>query len=1412
MQIFTVFCVIQSRFFQTIEFNKKGCMAYNSWYKSLLRISGIFFFLFFVDSLYSQFYLKPIVDYSDPYISVVNDIYEDSKGFIWIGARNGLFQYNGYEFKKFDQLPWDDNSISNNKVTSICEDHDSVLWIGTEDGLNIYDWKKNTFRKFFHSENNPKSLSSNWVKTMINDKKGNFWIGTNEGLNKIIKDESGKITFERYYPPRTNSNRFNEWSILDIEIAENGQFWLSTWEGGLYQFDPENGNFITYRNIPDNNNSPSTNIITNIEIAEDGKIYLGMSPSGINIFDPVTMKFQNSENNAIIRDNFHDLSIYALEIDSKQRLWIGSRQNIMVYDLQNEKVLVTINKKISDLYNQVFTMDEPANMIYEDKRGAVWIGYYGTGLDKYDTRQAQFTKWFHPIRLDKEKRTYIHALYVDNKNNIWAGSANHGMLKIDSTGNIMKKYSADKKAISISSNNVQTFLIDDNGYLWIGTFNGLNQFDPVSGKVIHKVYQKDGLKHNNIRKLYPDKDGTIWIITQEGINHINPVSKKIINDPISTNPYLNLVTSFHQDFNDNYWIGTRLGAYFFDKDKQAFRKFQYNMNDSNSLSNSGIMGFFQNEQNSLWIATDYGLNRLDLKTLQFEHLFESDGLIGNNVMDISEDNLGNLWIVTSDGISRFNPKNKTSVNYGIEDGLNIKIKYISFKNGYFYVTSENGFFKFPPETFSSDKFDPPLYFTDLLMSGKTVEPGSSPLDNSSIIMADKLMLKYNQNDIVVKVAALDYNSSQNNRYRYLLKGQDISWHALGNKREIPLINLEPGNYKLLVQVGNNDYIWSDKQATLDIVVTPPFWKTNWAYIIYFVLLVSALFSFRYTIILKETNRAKTRMNEMKMQFFHNIAHEFKTPLTLILGPIERTLQKGSTELSPSKVSIIYRNALRINNLIDQILHLRKFERGKLKLESEKHNIELFLEDILPSYQELTSEKNIEFNSEIKITDPVCWFDEDKLEKIINNLITNAFNNSNPNGKIEFIFEMIDHNAMKSVVDQYQRTKNIVVKSDTSVKHEKYFKFSVIDNGLGIDEKHLKIIFNRFEQFQTAGKNTTGFGIGLSLTKDLITLYQGTLVVKSIKDEGSEFTVIIPTDVKTDADNKSMEVKGIKNTNRKQKSVKLLNLPVKSPITTNDSGNPLILVIEDNLELQNYICDILRENYNVKLASDGETGFNKAKELIPDLIISDILMPKADGVTICKMLREDEMTSHIPIILLTAKDSNESMQEGYSAGADDYVIKPFNADLLLSRITNLIEIRKKIRNKYKNQNIEFAEGIALTQRDDAFIYKLVKIVEENISNPMFRKEELASKMYVSTSQLYRKIKALTNQSVKEFINGVRLKTAADILSKGKNVSIADLAYLVGFSSPSYFTKLFREYYGETPTQYMEKFLTEEKIRK
>jgi signal transduction histidine kinase/ligand-binding sensor domain-containing protein/DNA-binding response OmpR family regulator len=1385
---------------------------------------------------------------------------------MWFGTGDGLNRFDGYTFRIFRNDPQNPNSLSNNFITSIFEDRSGALWIGTNDGLNLFNRQSESFTRYQNNPQNPNSLSSNAVFSIYEARSGALWIGTGNGLS-LFDRRSQSFTCYQHDPQDPNSLSNN--TIASICEDRSGALWIGT-NDGLSLFDRRSQSFTRYRHDPQEPNSLSNNTITSIcEDRSDG-LWIG-TDNGLNLFDRQSKSFTRYQHDPQNPSSLSTNAVSSICEDRSGALWIGTYEGLNLFD-RHSKSFTRYQYDPQNPMSWVW-------VIYEDRSGALWIGTRGGGgLNLFDRQSKSFTRYRNdPKSVNSLSNNSVRPIHEDRSGALWIGTEN-GLNLFDRQSQSFTRYQNDpQNPSSLSTNHISSICEDRFGALWIGTGNGLNLFDRRSQSFTR--YKTDpqnprSLSNNFVWFIYGDRSGAMWIGTNDGLNLFDHQSRSFTRyrrDPQDSNSLSNNnVTSIYEDRSGALWIGTRGGGLnLFNRTSKSFTRYQNDTQNPNSLSSNLIGPIYEDHAGAVWIGTFDGLNLFDRASGVFKHFREKDGLPNNVVYGILEDGSGRLWLSTNKGISQFDPRTGEFRNYDASDGLtgnefNVGA-YCKTHDGMMYFGSVNGVTAFHPDSIRDNPYVPPVVITDLLLFNKPVEVGADYegfVLPQSVTTADEVVLSYRETVFALEFSALCFVSPGKHKYAYRLEGFDKGWMATdARKRFATYTNLDAGTYVFRVKGSNHDGFWNEEGRSLRIIITPPWWKSTWAYSAYAVLIGLMLYSIRRY----EMNRLgwKHRMqlehvltgkmkevDQMKSRFFANISHEFRTPLTLILGPIQKWKAKAETGNSPDlqvgdfktpsqklgegfqpltntgelqkDLGMAERNAHRLLRLINQLLDLSKLEAGGMKLQAAQGNIVPFVKGIAQSFQSSAGRRSVALNVETEGDEIEAYFDRDKLEKILTNLLSNAFKFTPEGGSVAVSIQCHaerseesraapntgrDDERSRSMTQAAHDTLRLRPAQTTSgaalrVTREGYVTITVSDTGIGIPADQLDKIFDRFYQVDASQtREQEGTGIGLALTKELVELHHGTISVRSEVGKGTEFTVRLPLGREHFKDAEVVEAIGEQE--GQAVVVAAVEATHESPLRVErtevvaEKSLPLVLIIEDNADVRAYMKEYLITSYQVFEAHDGAEGIEKAKETIPDLIISDVMMPKKDGYELCKTLKLDEKTSHIPIILLTAKAGTESKIEGLETGADDYVTKPFDAKELLVRVKNLIELRRKLRERFSKEQVLRPGEIAVTSIDDAFLQKVRIAVEQHIGEEGFGVEELAREVNMSRSQLLRKLTALTGLSVRDFIRYIRLHRAWDLLKQNAG-TISEIAYTVGFRSPAYFTKCFHEQFALLPS--------------
>lgn len=1364
---------------------------------------------------------------------------------MWFGTENGLYRWDGYEYKAFHYDANDSTSISGNLISRILmEDDEGNIWIGTQaSGMNIYNPNTETFTCFYKELEYHLGFDFNRVIVALTDKDGDIWLaaGSSGGINHFDKT-TGTIT-----PYWVNTEDSTSWMNRTSLIHEDrsGNLWVGTYKG-LYLFDKETKTYLNPGSIIDVPEELNSSIINSFFEDQDGTLWIGAYPGlyKLNTKQNQVEHFTHDENDphSLASNSINEL--FDNPNDKGKSLLIVTRIGINKLDKYTGRV-TRFNNDPDDSKYRAF------NAMFDwlpDDNGILWAGS-GFGAVRCNLNTNAFSE-FQIRPFDQDTYVYEAMAFLEDKlGNLWIGTPYSGLFKYDKNMNLIRRYNYDPNDQNgISYSMIFSLFEDSDSILWIGTAFTLDVFDQKNDRFVHCILPAD-MKYSYIRSndFHEDKFGMLWIVAAPGLYYQQ--KQELLDTSFQRHPefdgLLVDLRSVAEDSYGNIWFGSSgFGLYLLtpeNRDSLTLINIKHKPNDITSISNDVIWSLYVDKNDVLWVGTANGLNRYDPVSEQFCHFNNKNGLEAKFIYCIEGDDRNNLWLSTEKGILRFSLLSDTTGQSKIletADGIpfeeNYHFKIFKSKAGKLYVGgrwgSGNGYYSFHPDSLKDNKHVPPLVLTEFLIHNKTFKP------DSNITVLKHLKLKHNQNFFSIKFAALDFINPSKNEYAYMLEGFDEDWIYCNNRRLANYTNVPPGEYLFKAKGSNNDGLWNKEGVSLIIMISPPPWKTWWAYSLYLLFLFSILYivirfyikrqRLIHKLELEEVQTEKLEeLDRMKSRFFANISHEFRTPLTLILGPIEKLKSYIKDKEPEEDLNIMQRNAQRLQNLINQLLSLSKLESGKMKLLAHKVNIVSLVNEYVQSFESLAKQKNIEYkfkSSEEKI---LLFVDREKIEKILYNLLSNAFKFTGEGGKIEVAVssEQSAVNSQQSSVHSPQSSVDGEVSADcqlTTADFEGPFvSLSISDTGPGIPPNKLTHIFDRFYQADdNYTKDQEGSGIGLALTKELVELHHGKIIVKSLLDMGTTFTVFLPLGkdhLNSDEMPGSYSPNGYRD--REVKTADTENFRDDSEIeqilesndqevlidddTEKEDSKPLLLIVEDNDDLRSYIRSYLTDDYRIIEAIDGEMGLEKSIEKIPDLVISDVMMPKMDGMEFCNKLKTDERTSHIPIILLTAKAAMEDKLEGLETGADDFLTKPFDPKELQVRIRNLIVQRSKLKEQFIRELDITGQMTSkdILSMDRQFLQKAKNIVEENMSDFDFNIENFAEKMCLSRVQLHRKLKALINRPAGEFLRIIRLNHAAGLI-RSKSGNITQITFEVGFNNLSYFSKCFKEQFGMLPSEY------------
>ncbi|MEW4925461.1 two-component regulator propeller domain-containing protein [Algibacter sp. 2305UL17-15] len=1353
----------------------------------------------------------------------VNCIYQDNLGFMWFGTHDGLNKYDGYNFTVYNPDPNNPKSINSNLIFALDGDEQGNLWIGTSGkGVNYFNRKTETFTHYVNNPEDPNSLNGNDVQDILVDSKNRIWVITTQGLN-VADLNNEPVSFKHFNFNKLESQLNN---VLSVFEDSKGKVYVGTTKG-LYELIEENNNLPDTLKLVSSDNF----MVRSISEIENGILLLAIY-NGFFTYNP------NAKSNTLKRAFNSNTStpFNSVRIEGNT-VWAGSDSGLFKFQTTNSfKNLKLVDKYVYHPQEKNSLSKNIIKSLYRDKTGILWIGTNGGGINKLDPTRKPFLhikSSLNPASLSYDK---IRSIYEDSPGNLWVGTEGGdlnmlpkqensnsylGFKKFDyiqKTFAITEVQKKDKKILLVGGENysallqlditdinnikqidyfdfssitgsVFSILEDSNKNLWIGTYNkGINRwlFDKTSN-----TYKKDYLSHNErdylsipsniIRNIKEDKDGNIWFATGKGLSMLpkNEISKE--------NP--------------------------------KFETFKYNPDDKNSISHDYILELFEDSKGILWIGTfGGGVNKyippIGKAPPKFMAYKEKDGLPNNVVKGILEDDNGNLWISTNKGLSKFDPDNETFKNYDVNDGLQDnefqELARLKRKNGDLIFGGTNGFNVFNPSEIRDNPIEAETIITKFSVFNKPVHVGDT-LNNRVILkhpisQTDHIKLKYKENSFSFEFAGLHYSAPEKNNFLYMLEGFDKDWiYTNSKKRFATYTNLSPATYTLKVKASNNDNVWDSTPSLLKITVAPPYYLTNFAFLVYSLILLGLLLLYRRFTIIKTTKKhalelehlEKEKNNELqriKLEFFTNITHEFTTPLTLIKGPLNFLQKQGDNlenEVKQEQYKLMQKNTDYLLRLISQLLDFRKINQGKMRLVMRNSNIVNFIKEVSEPFQFMARKQHIAFNVEASNNNLKSWFDHDSVEKIMNNLLSNAFKFTPESGIINVS------------ISEIEGSKNLNLENDLS-----YIEIKVKDTGAGMDEVKVSNIFKRFfSEKNKDKKNSEGMGIGLAFVESLVLLHQGSIKVDSKVNQGTTFTVRLPKAKKAYTNIPEITCKDVSESDFHVRSSESDSMAiginddiVDESLSKESSETPTLLVVDDNEDIRIFIKQALKTKYTIYTAENGADAIELLQNINPKIIITDIMMPIMDGIEFCKHIKSKKETSHIPVVMLTAKLSQENEIIGLKIGADAYIRKPFDIELLELKLSNILKHRQKLRDKFNLDITLQPKEITVTSIDERFLNQAIEIVEKHMMNTDFNVEMMVKEMGFSRTNLYKKFKEITGLSSSEFIRNIRLKRAVQLFEQS-DFSVKEIMYMTGFNTSSYFAKCFKKQFGVKPSEYV-----------
>ncbi|MFC4096922.1 hybrid sensor histidine kinase/response regulator transcription factor [Euzebyella saccharophila] len=1327
----------------------------------------------------------------------IHFINQDHEGFIWIGTHgSGLYRYDGINYNSYRPKVQNDHRGNSSFVYSSFEDEDNNLWVSTNLGIAIYDRDQDEFNHVPLIDKNGQHMGNVGINSIYGDGMGRLYLGTSyQGifvfdledykLEKLTLANADPFVFLAINEIKANSKgtiyAASSSGLLEVNlqakeldlamlrngsnaktittplesmlIDKNNTLWLGSINKGIYRIkesgDEEPPSVINYQitlnNIFSLSEAPRNGILIGTE--NDGLYHVDEKGKIIHHY-----LFDKTNENSILSN-----SIWALYKDNNERLWMGYyNKGVAVHDKYFNKF-----NSIKSVYNKNNSLQTSSvTSIVSDRDQNLWVSMEGGGIDLIDRNTGEYT---HINSLKKSSyqglsSDYIQTLFIDSQNNMWVGSWDKGIFFLKNGSKRFVNYQfpilLDRKGASA----VMSFTEDSNGRIWISTFNqGLYSCDlntVTNGNLSKNSFQFRGLEGKYINKLVAGENNTIWVGTT---NELLKLEQQGPNSYISTS--LNLALAGDGS-------------------------------DPNAYYSFDIVSILKDKKGHLWLGTrGLGAVKLDVNTNKVQWYDSDNGLQMPNINGILEDDKGHIWLAGNSGLIMFNHLTGEFSEFSKNDGLLSmdfnKNAVFKEESGKLFFGGTEGIDHFDPYQIKRLKSPPNVYLKNLKVFNIDVEPSqeNAPL-NKSLSQTDSIVFTSAQSVFTIEYSGINFTRPEENSYAYYLEGYEDDYNYVENSRSATYTNLDTGEYIFKVKAANNDGFWNETPRTLHIKVLPPWWKTPWAIICYglvFLGILSLWIQFEKNRLSqkqqveneRQERERKELLHEERIQFFTNVAHEFSSPLTLIINPIRDLISSNNPNL-PERVKqkhfTIYKNADRLYRLINELLDFSKLESDKVKVGATRFAVIPFVKKLISHFEEESQSNDINLVLNTPQEEIWIWADKGMLEKILFNLLSNAFKVTPQGGTI--------------LLDLQKENENL--------------ELVVNDTGVGLDETELKKLFHRFYQAQPINNGFfSGTGIGLQLVHSYVTLHGGKITVQSAKGKGSSFKVVLP-----------LENKKLKGASKIQKGNNLSDISVSIEKNTNESSDisiapknhrtKTLLIVEDDTELRNYLKSEFKSLYKCVLAKNGNEGFELAYELLPDVIMTDVLMPEMSGFDFCEKIRKDIRTSHIPIMMLTAKSGMLDKITGIDKGADVYLNKPFDMNLVIKHLAQLIQSREVIYNKFLRSMGDIKEDLPITSLDKLFLEKVISYVQENLSNPNLGVESLADHVNLSRSQLYRKIKGLTNQTANEFIRNQRLQNAKNLLEKGAT-DLGVICNHVGFSSTSYFTLRFKDYYGISPQE-------------
>ena len=1299
--------------------------------------------------------------------STVFSITQDNADNMWFATYDGVNRYDGYEFTIYRHKEQDSTSIAGDIARCVMTDSKGRVFVGTDKGVSYYDRATDSFVNFLI-----KDRKNVLVTDIVELSDGKYMV--NSGNKLLVLDVPSSTYSDAVLPVGLSEKNVS--SLYKV----NNSIYVGCLDGGLQIYSYDKGKLVASSSYDIGSRIQSMLLLNLYEL------WIGTEGSGLVVLDVRSgdmAHYRHDGKKGSISSDY----IRSLAKDSNGRLWVGTFNDLNIYVKSSDSFITYTN----DQTDPESLSQRSVRCIYKDNQGGMWLGTFFGGLNYYHPLKNRFRNIRHEPYKNSLSDNVVSCIVEDEKSRLWIGTNDGGLNCYNPADGTFRFYLFDSSddGISRESNNVKSVYIDEaSDKVYVGTHaGGMKEIDRRTGSIRHRYISEASSPSNSIYVILPRDSKTLWLGTLNGLFVYNTADGSFTPET-DASLFGKAIYAMHKDTSGCLWIALDDEMLKYSVEDGKLKKSSFGIKGIGNIKTAQCI--YQAVDGRIWIGTRMGLYGIDVKKGELIHLSDADGLPNNVVYGIEEDSFSNIWVSTNMGLSCYSPLNDKFRNFTIDDGIQSNqfnsYSHCRTSDGQLYFGGINGITTFRPELLIDNPYSPSPVITKLMLYDREVRPGDDTgILKKHISDTDSITLDNSHRSFTLKFVVSNYLAGQHNTFSYKLEGYDENWTQVQSNRSVSYINLPHGEYCFKVRSANNDGKWNNNPETLYIRILPVWYETWWARMLIFILVVIVIsLVLRYFWIKKQMQAQlelehkekihQEEINQMKMRFFINISHELRTPLTLIMAPVQEMKLRTTDRWMKEQLGFVERNTTRLLHMVNQLMDYRRAELGVFKLRVERSNIYSIVKECFSFYEKLAKHKSLSYNLVSDLDGTEVLADAKYIEIILNNLLSNSF--------------------------KYTKEGSITV--NLSLK-DGFLVLSVSDTGVGIAPNKHKKIFERFFQLDS---EHIGSGIGLSLVQRLVELHHGTIELESEPGKGSTFYVYLPQDISV---YKEDEIAGslpdtetpAHFTNTKETFFIDSDDDVKSVDDDADSlERGTILVVEDNDEVRHYLKSGLSKVFTVLQAENGEVALELLKKNTVDIVITDVMMPVMDGVKLCKNIKQNVSTSHIPVIMLSAKTDMNDQKEALGMGADDYIPKPFSLSLVISKIQNMMRTRRRMLEHYSKELTVEPEKVTFNPVDEELLKKAMEIVKKNLDNTDFSTEDFASQMNMSRSNLHLKLKAITGESAIEFIKKIRFSEACRLLKEGR-YNIAEISTMVGFSTPSYFATSFKKYIGCLPTEYI-----------